>query len=89
MGRRRSDVLYVLLRTGLLTKSEFSASEQRVVFRFQQLNHEETIAVAVELLDLDRLIVLFQAARAEAGTRGYLADAITRAIVTPSGKAPD
>lgn len=87
MSRRRSDVLYVLLRTGLLIKSEFSVPEQRIVFRFQQLTQDETIAVAVELLDLDRLIHLFQAARADAKARGYVADAITR--TTTGGEVTD
>ncbi|MGH3917224.1 MAG: hypothetical protein ACRDTC_28000 [Pseudonocardiaceae bacterium] len=87
MSRRRSDVLYVLLRTGLLVRSEFSVPEQRVVFRFQQFTRDETIAVAVELLDLDRLILLFQTARADAEARGYVADAITRTVA--GGEATD
>ncbi|HEU0088234.1 MAG TPA: hypothetical protein VFQ77_11405 [Pseudonocardiaceae bacterium] len=85
MSRRSSDVLYVLLRAGLLTRSEFSPAEQRVVFRFGQAAPDETVAVAVDLLDLDRLVRLFQAAQADAKARGYLADAITRTVTTPGG----
>lgn len=89
MTRRRSDVLYLLLRSGLLINSEFSAAERRVVFRFRQVAPDETLAVAVELLDLDRLVHLFQAAQADAKARGYIADAITRTITTPGGKVTD
>lgn len=87
MSRRKSDVLYLLLRTGSLLRTEFNSSERRVVFRFRQVAHDETIAVAVELLDLDRLIRLFQAAWTDAKARGYLVDAITRTITTPGDKA--
>lgn len=83
MSRRSSDVLYVLLRAGLLLKAEFIPAEQRVVFRFRQVVHDTTVAIAVDLLDLDRLVRLFQAAQADAKARGFLADAITRTVTTP------
>lgn len=89
MSRRKSDLLYLLLRTGLLLKSEFSASERRVVFRFGQVTDDLTIAVAVELLDLDRLILLFQAARADAKAHGHIADAITRTVTRPGDEVTD
>lgn len=87
MSRRSSDVLYVLLRAGLLLKAEFVPAEQRVVFRFRQVGPDQTIAIAVDLLDLDRLVRLFQAAQAEAKSRGFLADAITRTVTTPGSAA--
>lgn len=83
MSRRSSDVLYVLLRAGVLLKAEFIPAEQRVVFRFRQLTQDETVAVAVDLLDLDRLVRLFQAAQADAKARGYVVDAITRTVSAP------
>ncbi|HEU0088237.1 MAG TPA: hypothetical protein VFQ77_11420 [Pseudonocardiaceae bacterium] len=86
MSRRSSDVLYVLLRMGLLLKSEFRPAEQRVVFRFGEVTRDETVAVAVDLLDLDRLVRLFQAAQADAKARGYVADAITRTVTKPGRK---
>ena len=89
VSRHRSDVVYLLLRVGLLRKSEFSPTEQRVVFRFGQLTQDETVAVAVDLLDLDRLVRLFQAAQADAKARGYIADAITRTVTKPSNAATD
>ncbi|MGH3928814.1 MAG: hypothetical protein ACRDTF_02405 [Pseudonocardiaceae bacterium] len=88
MSRQSSDVLYVLLSAGLLRKAEFIPAEQRVVFRFGQVSHDETVASAVGLLDLERLVRLFQAAQADAKARGYLADAITRTVITPGGKPP-
>lgn len=89
MSRRSSDVMYLLLRVGSLRKSEFSPAEQRVVFRFGQPTQDETVAIAVDLLDLDRLVRLFHAAQADAKARGYVADAITRTVTTPSSAAPD
>ena len=85
MSRRSSDVLYVLLRAGLLLQAEFIPAEQRVVFRFRQLVPNETVAIAVDLLDLDRLVRLFHTAQAEAKARGFLADAITRTVTRPRG----
>ena len=89
VSRRSSDVVYLVLRVGSLRKSEFSPAEQRVVFRFGQLTQDETVAVAVDLLDLDRLVRLFHAAQADAKARGYVADAITRTVTTPSNAATD
>lgn len=83
VSRRSSDVLYVLLSAGSLRKVEFIAAEQRVVFRFGEVSHDETVAIAVGLLDLDRLVRLFQATQADAKTRGFIADAITRTVTTP------
>ncbi len=89
MSRRSSDVVYLLLRVGSLRRSEFSPAEQRVVFRFGQPTQDETVAVVVDLLDLDRLVRLFHAAQADAKARGFVADAITRTVTTPSSAAPD
>ncbi|MGQ0773268.1 MAG: hypothetical protein ACT4NY_02440 [Pseudonocardiales bacterium] len=83
MSRQSSDVLYVLLCAGSLRKVEFIPAEQRVVFRFWQVSHDETIAIAVGLLDLDRLVRLFQTAQADTKALGYLADAITRTVTIP------
>lgn len=88
MSRRSSDVLYVLLRVGSLLKTEFIPVEQRVVFRFGEITQDETVAMAVDLLDLGRLVRLFQATQTDAKARGYLADAITRTVTTPGGKPP-
>ncbi|MGH3916571.1 MAG: hypothetical protein ACRDTC_24640 [Pseudonocardiaceae bacterium] len=85
MSRRSSDVVYMLLRVGTLIKCEFIPAEQWVVFRFRELVQNETVAIAVDLLELDRLVQLFQGAQADAKALGFLADAITRTITTPDG----
>jgi hypothetical protein len=88
VSRRSSDWLYVLLRAGVLIKAEFIPAEQRVVFRFGEVTQDETVALAVDLIDLDRLARLFQAAQADAKARGYIADAITRTVITTGATAP-
>lgn len=87
MSRRSSDVLYLLLSIGSLIKTEFSPAEQRVVFRFREFTQDGTVAVAADLVDLDRLVRLFQAAQADAKARGYVADAITRTVTKPGSTA--
>jgi len=84
VSRLSSDVLYLLLRVGALVKSEFNPAEQRMVFRFRELTSDGTVAVAVDLVDLDRLVRLFQTAQADAKARGYVADAITRTVTKPA-----
>lgn len=87
VSRGSSDVLYLVLRVGLLLKLEFSPAEQRVVLRFRGLTQDGTVAVAVDLIDLDRLVRLFQGAQADAKARGYVADAITRTVTKPGSVA--
>src|SRR5215831_6077712 len=88
MSRHHSDLLYLRLCPGSLLKAEFVPAEQRIVFRFGQRGPAETVAIAVDLIDLDRLIRLFHAAQADAKARGYLADSIMRTVTRPDDMSP-